>query len=137
MGYDKAALLSWSLCTETDLITSTYSHLLVEGRCSHLNHSVGRSDKPVCFSLPVTIVLPASPVVYCGLSSPNMHPCTQDQAVGKCIQPLPGLGQERVARLADLWEAGFVGQLRTLRVYLGKSHFPGENGVSEKISDWS
>lgn len=82
----------------------------------------------------MTTALPASPVFYCGLSSLGTHPCTQDQAAAERSQP------RRTAWGG--WQVfsgrpGVVEHSRALRVHLGKSHFPGENGVTEKISDWS
>ena len=79
----------------------------------------------VCFLLTIKMVLPANPVFYCGLSSINTHPCTQDQAVGKCIQPLPGLGQGRVVWLAELFRERWLhGALKGPQSPPGQVSFP-------------
>lgn len=88
-------------------------------------------ESNVCFSHIIGIALPANLMSDCGLSPLSTRPCTQDQAAGKCVQLLPGLGRER-GWLADLCRQSSKGPWSDL----GKSQSPGGNGVSEKTGDW-
>ena len=88
--------------------------------------SPSRRVKHVGFFSDVKIVSPANPAMYCGLGSINMHPCTQDQAVGKCIQPPARTGaRERVVWLAGLFrESWLPGALKGPQSPSGQVPFP-------------
>lgn len=67
---------------------------------------------------------------------PQHAPRTWDQAFGKCTS----FCQDGDSRVWSGWpifsgSPGFVEHDTALTVHLGKSHFPGESGVSEKVSD--
>lgn len=97
---------------------------------AEMDHSLGERDKRALFTGDAQFRL----LIPCFV--PRHAPRTQDQAAGKGVQPLPGGGR----RVWSGWPVfsgspGLVGHDRALRVHLGNSHFPGENGVSEKGSD--
>lgn len=81
-------------------------------------------------------LFPANPVFYRGLSSLSKHPAHRIRQLASASS----LCRDGGRRVWSGWQIfsgnpGFVEHDRALRVHLGKSHFPGENGVSEKVSD--
>lgn len=133
-GNVNAAVLSWTLWTRRQV--SLHPLELPSGIRETLPFEVthGRARQACAFhrqfeSLCLLVLSSCTP------QQASLHTGSGTRQV---LQPLPGMGRESVAWLADLSRSpGFMEHSRVLRVHPGKSQFPEENGVSEKVSDWS